>query len=86
MEIKLQIISFTGVGRGGQNVRLYITSFLDKLELNYLHIFKWFQALLSNTNNLIEYQSFVCTQLNSFKYCYVTLIILFNINHLLAHS
>ena len=30
--------------------------------------------------------SFVCTQLNSFKYCYLTLIILFNANHLFAHS
>ena len=28
----------------------------------------------------------VCTQLIGFKYCYLTLIILFNINHLFAHS
>ena len=28
----------------------------------------------------------VCTQLNGFKYFYLTLIILFNINHLFAHT
>ena len=28
----------------------------------------------------------VSTQLNGFNYCYQTLIILFNINHLLAHN
>ena len=28
----------------------------------------------------------VCTQLNGFKYCYLTLIILLNINDLFAHS
>ena len=27
----------------------------------------------------------VSTQLNGFKYCYLTLIILFNINHLFAY-
>ena len=41
-----------------------------------LHIVKWFQELLSNTNN------FICTQLNGFEYCYFTLAILFNILHL----
>ena len=30
--------------------------------------------------------SFVCTQLNGFKYCYFTFISLFNTNQLLAHS
>ena len=34
----------------------------------------------------IKYQSFVCLQFNGFKYSYLTLIILFNINHLFAHS
>ena len=28
----------------------------------------------------------VCTSFNSFTYCYLTLIILFNINYLFAHS
>ena len=28
---------------------------------------------------------FVCTQLNGFKYCYVTLTIKFNISYLFAH-
>ena len=30
--------------------------------------------------------SFVCTQLNGFKYCYPTHTILFNINHLFLHT
>ena len=41
------------------------------------HLFahsEWFQVLLSNTNNL------VCINLNSFKYCYVKLIVKFDIN------
>ena len=40
-----------------------------------MHTVKWFQVLLSNTN------SFICTQLKGFKYCFSTLIILFNITH-----
>ena len=39
-----------------------------------MHTVKWFPELLSNTN------SFICTQLNAFKYCNLNLIIL------LAHS
>ena len=39
--------------------------------------------MLSNTNNFIWYQSFICTQLNGFKYRYPTQIILSDINHLL---
>ena len=31
-------------------------------------------------------QFIICTQLDAFKYCYLTLIILFNINLLFAHS
>ena len=46
-----------------------VISFLNKLELICLH-----------TNIAI-----VSTQLNGFNYCYLTLIILFNINHLFAH-
>ena len=37
---------------------------------------KWLQLLLSNSNNSISYQSFVCIYLNGFKYCNLTLIIL----------
>ena len=44
------------------------------------------QVLLSNTNDSIDYQSFVCTLLNGFKYFYQTPIILFNISQLFAHS
>ena len=44
----------------------------------------WFKMLptsysLTNHNN-----SFICTWLNGFKYCYLTLIILFNITHSFA--
>ena len=35
----------------------------------------WFQLLLSNTYNSIQYYSFVCTQLNGFKYFNVSLTI-----------
>ena len=41
---------------------------------------------LVNTFNHIYYFSFVCTQLNSFKYCYVSLTIQLNISHLFTHS
>ena len=33
-----------------------------------MHTVKLFQVLLSNTNNSIQHYSFVCTQLNGFKY------------------
>ena len=42
-----------------------------QLILNILHAVKWFQVLIFIN----------CTQLNSSKYCYLTLIILFNNNH-----
>ena len=38
-----------------------------------MKLFQWF---LSKTNNYILDQSFVCTQLNGFKYCYLKLEIL----------
>ena len=72
--------------------------FLNKHELIFLHIFQWFKVLLCNINNLIVIcfkSKLIClhtsiaivsTQLNDFNYCYLTLIILFNINHLFAHS
>ena len=41
------------------------------------------QVLLCNTNNSIQ-QSFVRVQCKVFMYCYLTLIILFNIIHLLS--
>ena len=53
---------------------------LNKLKLICLHTGKWFHVLLFNTI------SFICTQLNGFKYSNPTLIILFNINHLFAPS
>ena len=48
--------------------------------------YKGFQALLSNINTSIPYQSFVCTQLKGFKCTYLMLIILLSIYHLFTHS
>ena len=47
---------------------------------------KGFQVWLFNTNNYIQHYSFVCTQLNGFKYCSLILLVLFNIIHSIAHS
>ena len=51
-------------------ISLTVISFLNELELIHLH-----------TSIAI-----VSTQLNGFNYCYLTPIILFNINYLFAHS
>ena len=40
-----------------------------------LHIIRCFQVLLSFASNSIHHYSFVCTQLNGFMNCYVTLLI-----------
>ena len=40
-----------------------------------LQTVKWLQVLLFNTNYSIEHYSFICTQLNGSKYCYVSLTI-----------
>ena len=50
--------------------------FLHDLELICLDTFKWFLVLLSNTS------SFIFTQLNGFKYCNQTLIVLFAHNQM----
>ena len=47
-----------------------------------LHTVKWFHLPQSNMNNSIYYLSFVCTQLNGLKYCYLTQTIQLNISHL----
>ena len=47
-----------------------------RASVHCLHTVKRFQVLLSNTNISI------CTQLNGFKCFNLTLMILFNINHL----
>ena len=49
---------------------LSVISFLNELELIYLH-----------TSVAI-----VSTQLNGFNYCYLSLTIIFNINHLFAYN
>ena len=38
---------------------------------------KWFHELQSNTNNSIQYSSFICAHINSSKYCYFLPIIQF---------
>ena len=58
----------------------FVDNILNKPEFSCLYTVKWFQVLLSNTD------SFICTQLNGFKYYYITLTIQFNISHLFAHS
>ena len=45
----------------------------------------WFQLLLPNTKKSIQHYSFVCTQLNCSKYCYISLKIQLD-SHLFAHS
>ena len=55
--------------------------------LEDLHTVKWLQALLFNTNHSSQnIYSFVCTQWNGSKYCYVSLIIQLNTRHLFTHS
>ena len=48
----------------------------------------WLLILFLNELELSLHTSIVivCTQLTGFKYCYQTLIILLNINHLFANS
>ena len=67
---------------------ILLITFLNERELIFifLHTVKWFHLFQPNTNNLIYYSSFVCTQLNVFKNCYLTQTILFNISHLFTHS
>ena len=54
--------------------------FLNELVLICLYRIKWFQVLFAQIIIAI-----VSTQLNVFKYCYLTLIILFNINYLFVY-
>ena len=42
--------------------------YLNKLKTICLHRVHWFQVLLSNTNNSVQYDSFIFTHLNGFKY------------------
>ena len=56
------------------------------MSIIYLYTIKWFQICLPYTNNLIKYQSFVCTLWSGYKHCYITLIILFNTIHSFAQS
>ena len=72
-----------------QDINLPVISFLNELQLICLHTsiaisVKWFQLLQSNTYNTSTY-SFICTQLNGSKYCYVSQTIQSNISHLFTH-
>ena len=64
-----------------------ICKYYFKMSLSsfFLHTVKWFQILLFNTYNSIQYYLFVCTQLNGSKYSYVSLTIQLNISHLFTH-
>ena len=52
--------------------QILLITFLEELELFFAHMVKWFQVFLCNTNNSINYESFVCTKINGFMYCDVT--------------
>ena len=47
----------------------FVSNILDESDLIVLHIVKSFQVFLSNMNNFIYYESFVCSMLNGSKYC-----------------
>ena len=64
---------------------LLVTLFLHKPQLICLHRVKWFHILLFNTI-IILLNIIYSFALNGPKYCYVILIILFNISHLLTHN
>ena len=51
-----------------------------------LHPVKYFQVLLSNINNSFKPQLFVYTQLNIFKYYYLTLTVHLNLSYLFTHN
>ena len=57
--------------------------YIYDLKLNSLEV----NLFLNELELICLYTSIfaVCTQLNGFKYCYKTLIILFDIDHLFAH-
>ena len=63
---------------------ILLITFLSEPELFFSHTVKEFQVLLFNTNNSIHYYSFICTQLSSSKYCYVSLTIQLD-SHLFTH-
>ena len=44
----------------------------------YLNTVKWLYVLIPNTNYSIQHYSFVCLQLNGWKYCYVSRTIQLN--------
>ena len=50
----------------------FVDTFLNEPGFILLYTVKWFEVFLSNTNISIYYSAFVCTQLNGFKYFYVT--------------
>ena len=53
----------------------FLENILKRAWAHLLHTVNWLQVLQSKTNNSIYYKSFVCTQLNGFKNCYVTVTI-----------
>ena len=65
---------------------ILLITFLNESTLILLHAIRCFHLFLSNTNNSIYYSSFVCAQLNAFKYCNLSVTIQLNISHLFIHS
>ena len=64
---------------------ILLITFLNEPELIvFLHMVKWFQVLLCNTNNSIKHQSFVYTQLNDQTVLFPK--IKFSISHLFAQT
>ena len=63
---------------------IFLIAFLNEHAQYTVELFHLF---LSDTNNSIYSQSFVCTQFNVFKYCYLTLTIqLIHSLHIRAQS
>ena len=65
---------------------MLLITFLNDPELIFLHTDQLFQVLPFNSDYSIQYYSFICTQLDDSKYCYVSVTIELNISHLFTHS
>ena len=65
---------------------ILLITFLNKPELIIFYTVEWFHLFLSNTNNFIYHEQFVCTQFNVFKYCYVSQTIQLNTIYLYTYS
>ena len=64
------LVGFYGISTLLFNISnsIYHISLSNSISIFCLHTVKWFQVLLFNANNSIQHHSFICTQLNGFKY------------------